>query len=93
MTNSQLIECNNNWIIVDKLKNIEDLHKLIDEVDRTDYSQYTTAYGNCEQNFFHNPSPFWGNKHELKISPSWPEVKSKYENLIKNYLKEYKKDF
>lgn len=86
-----LIECNNNWLIVDKLDDISDLTELLNEVDQENYSEFTTAMGTSTQNYFFNPLMRWKREHELQIPPSWTNIKLKYESIIENYLKKYKK--
>jgi len=89
--NSRLIQYKNNWIIVDKLDCIDDLNKLIEQVDPKDYSEFTTAMAGSYQRTFFNPSPYWNCDHNLKIPESWEEIKKKYENLIIDYLKYHEK--
>lgn len=89
MTN--LIECKNNWVIVDVLDDISDINQLISEVDSQDYSEFTTAMNGSIQKFFYNPHPFWKPNHTLKTPESFSNIKSKYEKIISNYLKHYNK--
>jgi len=89
--NSKLIQYKNNWIIVDKLDNIDDLNQLISQADPKDYSEFTTAMSGSYQRTFFNPSPYWKCNHDLKIPKSWEKIKKKYQNLIVKYLKHHEK--
>jgi hypothetical protein len=88
---SNIIECENNWIIFDNLKNVSDLKNLIEDIDTTDYSEYTTATGNSTQRSFTHSYSTWGPPEKIKGSGLWEEVKIKYEDIVKDLLVKYKK--
>lgn len=83
----ELITCGNNWVIVNRLDDLDDLEQLVIDADPRDFSKYTTASGGSVQKYFTTPP--WASHlsmGEQKQSSNWISVKEKYENIIGQHL-------
>lgn len=87
--NGNIITCGNNWIIYDKLDNVDDLKLLVSDADPVDYSEFTTASGGSHQRFFTTPA--WKPSYTPKLPSSWDKTKTTYEDVIQKYLVHYGK--
>jgi hypothetical protein len=80
----ELITCGNNWIIIDKLDDVQDLEQIVADADPRDYSDYTTASGGSSQRYF-TPAG-WSPEYIPKLPKNWDIVKQTYEDAIQRRL-------
>lgn len=82
---TQIFRQGTNWLIINQLSDISDIKDMLQDVDKENYAEFTSAKGkNSKQHYIIPPS--WMPNAEHVFPKDWNIIKEKYSSIIQKEL-------
>jgi len=82
---TQIFRQGKNWLIITQIDNISDIKEMLEDVDKQNYAEFTSAKGiNSKQHYIIPPT--WMPSNDHTYPQQWDTIKEKYAMVVQKEL-------